>query len=240
MRTTATHHTDEVLTRTLCYHTARYQHCGTWQPPVRLTGQQASRFAHTMTSIKDRIAAFNKGGGSPAPAPAPVAKSDPPMGDVIHSGLLGKAGSGILSATFQKRFCALHVDGTDWWLSPYENEELTKLKGSRYSLNEGGVTCNEDKIDLTAWLGPPSSQTVRGDGQTKAASTVERKSGRSASPWPSREHLPRQVSSVAHTAPPASAPPATLRHQWHRTARLPLQPRHQLRRLRRQRGHHSF
>ena len=127
-----------------------------------------------MSSIKDRIAAFNKGGAAPAPAPAPAAKSEPPMGEVLFSNILGKAGTGVLAATFQRRHVAVHVDGGDWWLSMYENAELTKLKGARYSLNGGGVSCSDDKIELTAWLGPASAASrERVTTKFKAASATE-------------------------------------------------------------------
>ena len=70
-----------------------------------------------MTSIKDRIALFNRSssklGSSKGEKP-----SEKPSGNIVWHGWLGKQGSGVLSATYSKRYCVLHVTDQGPMFSP--------------------------------------------------------------------------------------------------------------------------
>ena len=72
-----------------------------------------------------------------------------PKGDVLHSGKLDKAGSGLLSHRFSKRHVVIHkVDGCAF-LSVYADEALTDMKGSRLQLDgRASVQCDDTELDV--------------------------------------------------------------------------------------------
>jgi len=100
-----------------------------------------------MSSIKDRIAAFSTGGSSKSPNKDKV--DEKPSGYIIHTGWLGKAGAGILSSTYSKRYCVLHIDAAGVpMLSMYEAMDMEKLKGARMALTDASISQADDKLQI--------------------------------------------------------------------------------------------
>ena len=105
-----------------------------------------------MSSIKERIAKLSGGGGggskSSLASPSNAAK-DQPEGQILWHGWLGKAGAGILSSTYNKRYMVLHITADGPWLSSYDSMSMDKLKGGRMSLKGATVSSADDKVNIT-------------------------------------------------------------------------------------------
>ena len=106
------------------------------------------------TSVRDRIAALN--GRTVADRPAASAlrhESQRPQGTVLHSGVLSKAGVGILASRFAKRHCVIHVLEGSAWLSTYEDQALMILKGKRIPLDAAAISHADDKLQVVTHTG---------------------------------------------------------------------------------------
>ena len=57
-----------------------------------------------------------------------------PAGTILRHGWLGKAGTGILSVFYEKRYCVLHLPPEGVMLSMYDSMAMDKLTGSRLLL----------------------------------------------------------------------------------------------------------
>ena len=103
-----------------------------------------------MSSIKERIAKLSGGGGSKSSLPSPSdAAKDQPEGEVVWHGWLSKAGAGILSSTYNKRYMVLHITADGPYLSSYDSMSMDKLKGGRMSLKGATVSSADDKVNIT-------------------------------------------------------------------------------------------
>ena len=118
-----------------------------------------------MASIKERIAQLTSGKGSSgklSPSPSsPPAKSESPEGEIVWHGWLGKAGAGILSMTFAKRYCVLHVpESGEAVLSMYDSMSMSTLKGGRISLGpDATVSQADDKLQVISSCSPEPAGT---------------------------------------------------------------------------------
>ena len=102
-----------------------------------------------MPSIAERMAALQassaKESSAPAGGGARVAR-DEPTGAKVHAGWLSKAGAGIMSAVFQKRWCVVYDDPA---MAYYADEACTQPKGG-IPLAGATVSVAEDMLQVVA------------------------------------------------------------------------------------------
>ena len=102
-----------------------------------------------MPSIAERMAALQassaKESAAPAGGGARVAR-DEPTGAKVHAGWLSKAGAGIMSAVFQKRWCVVYADPA---MAYYADEACTQPKGG-IPLAGATVSVAEDMLQVVA------------------------------------------------------------------------------------------
>ena len=102
-----------------------------------------------MPSIAERMAALQ---ASSAKESAPAAGGgarvarDEPTGAKVHAGWLSKAGAGIMSAVFQKRWCVIYADPA---MAYYADEACTQPKGG-IPLAGATVSVAEDMLQVVA------------------------------------------------------------------------------------------